>query len=593
MLLSAEHLSINFGSRQLLDDVSFYLNEGDKVGVIGINGTGKSTFLKVLSGVTEPDGGTISRNPNVQISLLPQNPVMDEDATVLEQVFLHFPAAFRALNEYEAKAMLNRLGITDFSQRVGTLSGGQRKRAALAAALIHPADVLILDEPTNHLDSEMVAWLEDWLRRFKGGLVMVTHDRYFLERVVNHITELSRGKLYHYEANYSKYLELREQRQEMAEASERKRQSILRVEREWIMRGCRARTTKSKERIQRYEALLDQDAPETDEAVQMAAASSRLGKKIIEFHDVSKSFDGRSIVSHFSYNLLRSDRIGIVGRNGAGKSTLLHLIAGELAPDSGTVEVGATVKIGHFSQEGRELDLQQRVYDFIHDIADEVKTDEGTFSANQMMERFLFPGDLQSVPIGRLSGGERRRLYLLSVLMEAPNVLLLDEPTNDLDVTTLSILEDYLQGFPGPILAVSHDRFFLDKLAESIFEVRGDGEIDRFTGNWSDWQAKRREAEAPAPKAEKTKPAAERPRERKLKFSFKEQREFETIDDDLAQLEADIAACQAEQAACGSDYVKLQELQARQAELEAALEEKTERWVYLNELKEQIDAQNG
>ena len=328
MLLSAEHLSINFGSRQLLDDVSFYLNEGDKVGVIGINGTGKSTFLKVLSGVTEPDGGTISRNPNVQISLLPQNPVMDEDATVLEQVFLHFPAAFRALNEYEAKAMLNRLGITDFSQRVGTLSGGQRKRAALAAALIHPADVLILDEPTNHLDSEMVAWLEDWLRRFKGGLVMVTHDRYFLERVVNHITELSRGKLYHYEANYSKYLELREQRQEMAEASERKRQSILRVEREWIMRGCKARTTKSKERIQRYEALLNQDAPEADESVQMAAASSRLGKKIIELRDVSKSFDGRPIVSHFSYSLLRSDRIGIVGRNGAGKSTLLHLIVG-------------------------------------------------------------------------------------------------------------------------------------------------------------------------------------------------------------------------------------------------------------------------
>ena len=593
MLLSAEHLSINFGSRQLLNDVNFYLNEGDKVGVIGINGTGKSTFLKVLSGVTEPDGGTISRNPNVQISLLSQNPVMDENATVLEQVFLHFPAEFRALNEYEAKAMLNRLGITDFAQKVGTLSGGQRKRVALAAALIHPADVLILDEPTNHLDSEMVAWLEDWLRRFKGGLVMVTHDRYFLERVVNHITELSRGKLYHYEANYSKYLELREQRQEMAEASERKRQSILRVEREWIMRGCKARTTKSKERIQRYEALLDQDAPETDEAVQMAAASSRLGKKIIELHDVSKAFDGRPIVSHFSYNLLRNDRIGIVGRNGAGKSTLLHLIAGELVPDSGTVEVGATVKIGHFSQEGRELDLNQRVYDFIHDIADEVRTDEGTFSANQMMERFLFPGDLQSVPIGRLSGGERRRLYLLSVLMEAPNVLLLDEPTNDLDVTTLSILEDYLQGFPGPILAVSHDRFFLDKLAESIFEVRGDGEIHRFTGNWTDWQAKRREAEAPAPKAEKPKPAQERPRERKLKFSFKEQREFETIDDELARLEADLAACQAEQAACGSDYVKLQELQARQAELEAALEEKTERWVYLTELKEQIDAQNG
>ncbi|WP_298032704.1 ABC-F family ATP-binding cassette domain-containing protein [uncultured Dysosmobacter sp.] len=590
MLLSAEHLSINFGSRQLLDDVNFYLNEGDKTGVIGINGTGKSTFLKVLAGATEADGGRISRNPNVQVSFLPQNPVMDDDATVLEQVFLHFPAEFRALNEYEAKAMLNKLGLPDFDQKVGTLSGGQRKRAALAAALLSPADVLFLDEPTNHLDAEMTAWLEDWLRRFKGGLVMVTHDRYFLERVVNHITELSRGKLYHYEANYSKYLELKAQRAEMAEAGERKRQSILRVEREWIMRGCRARTTKSKERVQRYEDLLNREAPETDGTVQMAAASSRLGKKIIELRDVSKSFGGRPIVEHFSYNLLRNDRIGIVGRNGAGKSTLLHLIAGELEPDSGTVDAGTTVKIGHFSQEGRELDLDQRVYDFIHDIADEVKTDEGTFSANQMMERFLFPSDLQSLSIGRLSGGERRRLYLLSVLMEAPNVLLLDEPTNDLDVMTLSILEDYLQGFPGPILTVSHDRFFLDRLAESIMEVRGNGEILRYTGNWSDWARKRQAEEAPA-RAEKPKAVAERPRERKLKFSFKEQREFETIDGELAELEVRLAACQEAQGRCGSDYVKLQELQARQAELETQLEEKTERWVYLNELKEKIDAQ--
>ena len=589
MLLSAEHISINFGSRQLLEDVNFYLNEGDKTGIIGINGTGKSTFLKVLAGAIEPDAGRISRNPNVQVSYLPQNPVMDDDATVLEQVFLHFPAEFRALNEYEAKTMLNKLGLPDFEQKVGTLSGGQRKRVALAAALIHPADVLVLDEPTNHLDAEMTAWLEDWLRKFKGGLVMVTHDRYFLERVVNHITELSRGKLYHYEANYSKYLELKEQRAEMAEASERKRQSILRVEREWIMRGCKARTTKSKERIQRYEALLNQDAPETDDTVQMAAASSRLGKKIVELKDVSKSFGGRPIVEHFSYNLLRNDRIGIVGRNGAGKSTLLHLIAGELAPDSGSVDIGATVKIGHFSQEGRELDLNQRVYDFIHDIADEVRTDEGTFTANQMMERFLFPGDLQSVPIGRLSGGERRRLYLLSVLMEAPNVLLLDEPTNDLDVMTLSILEDYLQGFPGPILVVSHDRFLLDKLAESIMEVR-DGQILRYTGNWTDWQQKRREEETPV-KAEKPKAAAERPRERKLKFSYKEQLEFETIDDELAALENQLAECQAAQGQCGSDYVKLQELQTQQEEMEARLEEKTERWVYLNELKEKIDAQ--
>ena len=591
MLLSAEHISINFGSRQLLRDVNFYLNEGDKTGIIGINGTGKSTFLKVLAGITEPDEGKISRNPNVQVSVLSQNPVMEEDATILEQVFLHFPAEFRALNEYEAKSMLSKLGLPDFEQKVGTLSGGQRKRVALAAALIHPADVLVLDEPTNHLDSAMVSWLEDWLRRFKGGLVMVTHDRYFLERVVNHITELSRGKLYHYEANYSKYLELKAQRAEMAEATERKRQSILRVEREWIMRGCQARRTKSKDRIERYEELLNQDAPETDDTVQMAAASSRLGKKIIELHDVVKEYDGKTIIGGFSYNLLRDDRIGIVGHNGAGKSTLLHLIAGELQPDSGSVETGTTVKIGHFSQEGRELDLNQRVYDFIHEIAEEVKTDEGTFSANQMMERFLFPSDLQSVPIGRLSGGERRRLYLLSVLMAAPNVLLLDEPTNDLDVMTLSILEDYLQSFPGPILTVSHDRFFLDKLSEHIFEV-GEGQVRRYVGNWSDWAKAKKAEERPEKEEKQDRGApAQRQREKKLKFSFKEQREFETIDDDIAALEEQIAQCQAQQGTCGSDYVKLQELMAKQTELEAALEEKTERWMYLMELKEKIDAQ--
>lgn len=592
MLLSAEHLSINFGMKQLLTDVNFYLNEGDKVGVIGINGTGKSTFLKVLAGSLEADGGRITRNPNVQISYLPQNPDMDDDATVLEQVFRHFPAEFRALNEYEARSMLNRLGLTDHSQRVGTLSGGQRKRVALVAALVHPADVLVLDEPTNHLDSEMVAWLEDRLRAFRGGLVMVTHDRYFLERVVNHITELSRGKLYHYEANYSKYLALKEQRAEMAEASERKRQSILRVEREWIMRGCKARTTKSKDRIQRYEELKNQDAPETDDTIQMAAAASRLGRKIIELHGVSKAFGGRTIIENFSYNLLRGDRIGIVGPNGAGKSTLLHMVTGELVPDSGHVETGSTVKIGHFSQEGRELDPGQRVYDFIHEIAREVRTAEGTFTAKQMMERFLFPSELQSVTIGKLSGGERRRLYLLSVLMEAPNVLLLDEPTNDLDVMTLSILEDYLQGFSGPILTVSHDRFFLDKLADAIFEVRGDGTVERYVGNWTDWAARRREAEAPA-RVEKPKANQERPREKKLKFSFKEEREFAVIDGEIADLEARIEANQAAQAAAGSDYVRLQELQQEQAALESALEAKTERWLYLTELKERIDAQRG
>lgn len=591
MLLSAEHLSINFGSRQLLTDVNFYLNEGDKVGVIGINGTGKSTFLKVLSGTLEPDEGTIARNPNVQVSFLPQNPDMDDNATVLEQVFASFPSEFRTLNEYEAKAMLGKLGIPDAGQKIGTLSGGQRKRVALAAALIHPADVLILDEPTNHLDSEMVTWLEEWLKKFTGGVVMVTHDRYFLERVVNHITELSRGKLYHYEANYSRYLELKTQREEMAEAGERKRQSILRVEREWILRGCRARSTKSKDRIERYESMKAQSAPETDDAVQLAAAASRLGKKIIALEDVSKAFDNKTVLDHFSYTVLRDDRIGIVGPNGVGKSTLLRIIAGELAPDSGTVEMGATVKIGHFSQEGRELDLNQRVYDFIHDIADEVRTDEGTFTANQMMERFLFTADLQSVPIGRLSGGERRRLYLLSVLMEAPNVLLLDEPTNDLDVTTLTILEDYLQSFPGPILAVSHDRWFLDKLAGSVFEVRPGGEVLRYTGNWSDWSEKRAAAEVSPAREERPRAETAKPRERKVKFSYQEQREFETIDGEIASLEERLSACGAEAGHCGSDYVKLQELETRRSELQDLLDEKMERWVYLNELKEQIDAQ--
>ena len=590
MLLQAEHLSINFGSRQLLTDVNFYLNEGDKVGIIGINGTGKSTFLKVLAGSLEADEGRIVRNPNTQVSYLSQNPVMEDDATILEQIFLHFPREFRELNEYEAKSMLTRLGFTDFTRKVGTLSGGQRKRVALVAALVHPADILILDEPTNHLDSEMVAWLEDWLRAFRGGLIMVTHDRYFLERVVNHITELSRGKIYHYEANYSKYLELKEQRAEMAEASERKRQSILRVEREWIMRGCKARTTKSKDRIERYQNLLNQDAPETDDTLQLSAASSRLGRKIIELHGISKAFDGKTIIRDFSYNLLRADRIGIVGRNGAGKSTLLHMVAGTLLPDSGSVETGTTVKIGHFSQEGRELDLNQRVYDFIHEIAREVRTEEGTFTAKQMMERFLFPSDLQSVPIGRLSGGERRRLYLLSVLMDAPNVLLLDEPTNDLDVMTLSILEDYLQSFSGPILTVSHDRFFLDKLADTILEVKGDGRVEQFTGNWTDWSAKRKQEDAPQ-KQEKPRVLQERPREKKLKFSYKEEREFSTIEEDIAALEEKIEENQALQAAAGSDYLRLQELQDQLAELEAQLEHKEERWMYLTELKEKIDAQ--
>ena len=410
---------------------------------------------------------------------------------------------------------------------------------------------------------------------------------------MNHITELSRGKLYHYEANYSRYLELREQRAQMAEASERKRQSILRVEREWILRGCQARSTKSKERIERYEELKAQKAPERDSAVQMGAASSRLGKKIITLEHAGKCYNGRTIFRNFSYGILRGDRIGIVGRNGAGKSTLLRVIAGELAPDSGSVEQGTTVRIGHFSQEGRELDLQQRVYDYIHAVAEQVRTDEGTFSAKTMLERFLFTPDLQQTTIGRLSGGERRRLYLLGILMAAPNVLLLDEPTNDLDVTTLSILEDYLQSFPGPVITVSHDRFFLDKMADTIFELQPDGNVGVYTGNWSDWVKKRAAAQqTQQEKPQKSeKPQPERPREKKLKFSYNEQREFETIDADIEALEQQLAACRAEQERCGSDYVRLQELTQQQEQLSAQLDEKTERWVYLNDLKERIDAQ--
>ena len=592
MLLSAEHISLNFGLKQLLDDVTLYLNEGDKIGIIGINGTGKSSFLRVLAGQQVPDSGTVSRDPNVQVCFLSQNPKMDPEATVLEQVFSDFSPDTRALMEYEAKAMLTRLGITDFAQPVGTLSGGQRKRVALAAVLLHPADVLILDEPTNHLDSDMVIWLEDRLRKFNGGLIMVTHDRYFLERVANRITELSHCHIRHYEANYSKYLELKTQQEEMEQAAQRKRQSILRVEYQWIMRGAQARRTKNKDRIARYEELKAQTGPETDGTLQMATLSSRLGRKTVELHDVSKAFGDHTVLSHFTYGVARDDRVGIVGRNGAGKSTLLNLIAGKLFPDSGTIDWGETVRIGYFSQEGRELDLDQRVFDFIHEIASEVKTKEGSFSASQMMERFLFPTQLQGQPIGKLSGGERRRLYLLSVLMEAPNILLLDEPTNDLDITTLAILEEYLETFPGAVLAVSHDRYFLDKTAQQIFEVGEGGVITRYTGNYSDYLEKRKADEAPAEKAAEKAPSGKPVRQKKLKFSYEEQKEFDTIEDDIAALEQKIANLDTQMAACGSDYVKLQDLDKGAGRSQnRAGRKRLERWMYLTDLAEKIAAQ--
>lgn len=590
MLLRAEQVSMNYGTRQLFTDVTIHLNAGDRIGIIGINGTGKSSLLRVMAGAAEPDSGTVTLDPNIQVSYLSQDPHMEPEHTVMEQVFAAWPAEFRELAEYEARSMLTRLGITDFEQKVGTLSGGQKKRVALAAALIHPADVLILDEPTNHLDADMVAWLEERLKKFRGGLIMVTHDRYFLERVVTEIAELSHAKLRFYEANYSKYLELKDQEAQMQEASERKRQALLRREREWIMRGCRARTTKSKDRVERYHALVNQTQEAADGTVQVAAQASRLGKQIIALDHVSKSYDGKVAIADFSLSISREDRLGIVGHNGAGKSTLLNMIAGRLAPDSGTVEIGQTVKIGYFTQEGRDLDPNQRVFDCISEIGSQVTTSEGTLSASQMLERFLFPPEVQYRQIGKLSGGERRRLYLLSILMQAPNVLLLDEPTNDLDITTLSILEDYLETFPGPVLAVSHDRYFLDRLAGEILEVSEGGAVTRHVGNYSDYAASRPEPEAPEKKAvEKKEPP--KPRPKKLKFSFKEQREYDTIDADIAALEEKIAACDREIAENASDYLALERLSEEKSQLEAQLDEKTERWVYLTELAEQIEAQ--
>ncbi len=594
MLLTAENIYKNYGMRQLLDGVTLYLNEGDRIGLIGVNGTGKSTFLKVLAGVEEPDSGRVTRDPNVQVAYLPQVPVMNDDLTVLEQVFAGHPDEFRQRNEYEAKTILTKVGITDFEQKIGELAGGQPKRVALATVFVHPADVLILDEPTNHLDAEMVTWLEQKLSRFTGGLVMVTHDRYFLENVVTRIAQMSFGKLYLYDANYSKYLELKTQRLEMAQASERKRQALLKKETEWIMRGCRARSTKSTERIARYEALKAQEAPQVDGTVSITAAASRLGRKTVELDHISKAYGDRTIIRDFSYTLLRDDRVGIIGRNGAGKSTLLNMIAGQLVPASGSVDFGGTVRIGYFTQKGRELDPAQRPWDYLHEIASEIHTKEGRLSASQMMERILFPTDLQFSAIGRLSGGERRRLYLLGILMSAPNILLLDEPTNDLDVETLTILEDYLTEFPGVVVAVSHDRYFLDKFATSILEVRGDGEVRRSMGGYSDWLLLREMDEKTLVKKESRAPREKRTdRPQKLKFSFKEQREYDTIDQDIADLEERIAGCDEEITMNASDYVRLQELTEERAALEAQLEEKTERWVYLNDLAERIAAQSA
>ncbi|MCQ2452726.1 MAG: ABC-F family ATP-binding cassette domain-containing protein, partial [Oscillospiraceae bacterium] len=594
MLLTADSIHKNYGMKQLLRGVTLYVEAGHKIGIIGVNGTGKSTLLKLLAGAEEPDEGRVKTDPGVRVAYLPQAPAYREADTVLQHVLSVLPEEERALREYEAKTVLNRLGVGLFERTMGSLSGGQRKRAALAAVLLQPSDVLLLDEPTNHLDTEMINWLEQFLVSYAGGLVMVTHDRYFLQNVCNRIVELSLAASYEYEANWERYLELKLQRQEIAEASEQKRQNLLRIERAWMMRGARARSTKNKAHIQRYEELRDREGPEMEQRFgDLAAGASRLGRKTIELIDVSKAYDGKAVIKDFSYMILRNDRVGIVGHNGAGKSTLLNLIAERTAPDSGSLDRGSTVKVGYFTQESGHFDSNQTAIEYIKEIAPYLDTTEGRLSATVMLERFLFGSDLQYSKIGKLSGGERRRLFLLGILMSAPNVLLLDEPTNDLDIDTLTVLEAYLQEFPGAVLAVSHDRYFLDKVAEHIFEVTGDGRVNRYVGSYTDYLSQVKSTEKAAAAPAKPKAEGERRRTEKLKFSFKEQKEFETIDADIAATEDKIRQVEEAEKTSASDYVRLQELMEEKEALTTELDRLMERWMYLNELNERIEAEKA
>lgn len=589
ILLSAQNISKTYMERKVLDDVSFFLNEGDKTGIIGINGTGKSTLLRILADAEESDSGEVVRSKGTRVSYLPQIPEFDDHGTILEQVLLNLPKDLRESKEYEAKSILDKLGLSDHSRDIGTLSGGEKRRAGIAAALIQPSDVLLLDEPTNHIDNETAQMLEDILMKYRGAIVMVTHDRYFLNKICSRIVEIDKGKLYACEGNYSTYLEQKAQREADIAAAERKNKSLYRRELEWIIRGARARGTKSKDRIERFEALKNREIPVEAEKLQLQSVSSRLGKKTIEIEGISKSINGNPLITDFSYIISRDARIGIVGRNGAGKSTFLKMIMGTVHPDSGSIVIGDTVNIGYFSQECESMDPTMRVIEYIRETADRVQTPDGTVTASQMLERFLFTPELQWNRIEKLSGGERKRLYLLKILMTAPNILLLDEPTNDLDIATLTILEDYLENFSGAVIAVSHDRYFLDKMAEEIFEFR-EGECIRYNGNYSDYAEKVRERDAQnASKQEKKEKKERTPTVRtKLRFSFKEQREYDLIDGEIAALEQEIADTEKEILLNSSDYVRLQELTDKKAELDAQLEYKMERWVYLNDLAERI-----
>lgn len=592
-LFTMENVSKSYTDKILFDNISLDINEGDRIGVLGINGTGKSTLLKVIAGVEEADTGSIVMGKNVTIAYLSQTPVFDNSLSILDNVIKGKKAKEEYRNlEGEARAMLLKLGIANCDEYPEHLSGGQKKRAALVRTLLTPAEILVLDEPTNHLDSQMAEWLEEYLKKFQGAFIMVTHDRYFLDKVTNRIVELDKGKLYSYDANYSKFIELKTLREDIEQATERKNKSLYRMELEWMMRGARARSTKQKAHIQRFEELRDRDKPVTDEKVEISALSSRLGRTTIEMNAVSKSFGNRTLIEDFTYILLPGDRIGIIGANGCGKSTLLKILTGVMEPDSGNVVTGQTVKIGYFSQENEYMDESKRVIDYIRDVAEYIQTPDGTATASQMLEKFLFTGSMQYSLIQKLSGGEKRRLYLLKVLMEAPNILVLDEPTNDLDIATLAILEDYLEGFAGIVVTVSHDRYFLDKLATRIFSFEGDGVIRQYEGNFSDYKLKAGEVRLQNSK-EKPKQEWRQRTSEKLKFSYQEKKEYDTIEEDVARLEEKVSALEKEMEASATNYGKLNELMKEKEEAEALLEEKMERWVYLNDLAEKILASGG
>lgn len=612
-LVTIEHLTKAYTERLLFDAAAFSIHEGEKVGLLGINGTGKSTLLKILAGLEEPDEGSVVLRRNLYIRYLPQTPEFEEKDTVLESIMrdnekeTHYSS--REEMQAEARSMLNKLGIKDHDAKMDTLSGGQRKRVALASVLLSRAELLLLDEPTNHLDSAMADWLEEYLRNFKGTLFMITHDRYFLDSVVNRIVELDKGQFYSYQGGYQAFLQLKAERLDMAEATERKRQSILRMELQWMQRGARARSTKQKAHIQRYEELQEQKGPEYDRNVELESIASRLGRTTVEVKDLCKSYGNKVLIKEFSYIFLKNDRVGIIGPNGSGKSTLMKIIVGLVQQDAGSVEIGQTVKMGYFSQENEAMDESMRVIDYIKNIAEYIKTKDGSVSAGQMLERFLFPPDVQYTTISRLSGGERRRLYLLRILVGAPNVILLDEPANYLDVQTLTILEDYLDTFPGIVIAVSHDRYFLDRVVNRIFAFEGQGKITQYEGGFTDYQravekrdkdkeiiGKRKGAGAgKAASAQSVnrcnwKDTQNMPKKRKL--TFKEQKDWETIEDEIAGLEVAIEQLDQEMEEAASNYAKLNELMAEKEVKEKELEKKMDRWVYLNERIEEIEAQN-